>query len=219
MAHKHQKKRFRQKASLTPIEGQWTGLVVILIALFFLAPGCSTVYQELAVPDVRQATDYTCGASALQAVLAYYGIETREDLLARELGADPNKGVNPLAIVRVARARGLTAELRQGMTVGEIAAIVHAGSPVLVALQAWSDKTRLTYRDDWDDGHYAIIIAVEPDVVVFEDPSVLGSRTVLSWEKFEDRWHDTDGTHSYVRMGIIFSGKNPALRPTRIPME
>ena len=31
--------------------------------------------HELAVPDVRQSTTYTCSASALQAVLAYYGIE------------------------------------------------------------------------------------------------------------------------------------------------
>ena len=219
MAHEQQKRPLRHGVSLTPREGRWTGPFVVLVTLLLLVLGCSTEHRELAVPDVRQATDYTCGASALQAVLAYYGIETREDLLARELGADPNKGVNPPAIIRVARARGLTAELRQGMTVGEIAAIVHAGSPVLVALQAWSDKPRSTYRDDWDDGHYAIIIAVEPDAVVFEDPSVLGSCAVLSRGEFEDRWHDTDGTHRYVRMGIIFSGKNPVSRPPRVPME
>jgi uncharacterized protein len=73
------------------------------------------------------------------------------------------------------------------MTVSEIAAIVRTGSPVLVALQAWSDEPRSTYRDDWDDGHYAIIIAVEQDTIVFEDPAVLGSRAVLSLGEFEDR--------------------------------
>jgi hypothetical protein len=148
-----------------------------------------------------------------------YGMQTREDLLAREVGADPNKGVNPPAIVRAARARGLTAELRQGMTVREIAGIVRAGSPVLVALQAWSDKPRSSYREDWDDGHYAIIVAVDQDAVVFEDPSVLGSRAVLSRREFEDRWHDTDGTHRYVRMGIVFTGRTPAPPPARVPME
>src|SRR5262245_25399786 len=63
--------------------------------------------RELAVPDVRQATDYTCSASALQAVLAYYGVEKREDELAKELGATPEDGAPPEAIVRVAMAHGL----------------------------------------------------------------------------------------------------------------
>ncbi len=196
------------------------GAVPILVALLFLGlGGCATRHRELAVPDVRQATDYTCGVSALQAVLAYYGIEAREDRLARELGADPDKGVNPPAIVKAAQARGLTAELRQGMTIREIAELVHEGSPVLVALQAWSDKPRSSYRDDWDDGHYAIIIAVNHDKVVFEDPSVFGSRAVLSRQEFEDRWHDTDGTQRYVRMGIIFGGKAPIGRPAPVRME
>ncbi|RPI99790.1 MAG: hypothetical protein EHM31_09480, partial [Candidatus Aminicenantes bacterium] len=37
------------------------------------------------VPDVRQSTGYTCGASALQAILAYWGTEEREDRLAARL--------------------------------------------------------------------------------------------------------------------------------------
>ncbi len=184
-----------------------------------LVQGCVSTHRELAVPDVRQSTNYTCGVAALQAVLAYYGIETREDMLARELGADPEKGVNPQAIVRVARAHGLSAELREGMSLRDVTTLVNSGSPVLVALQAWSDKPRSMYRDDWDDGHYAVVIGVERDVVVFEDPSVLGSRAVLSRNDFEDRWHDTDGTHRYIRMGIAFAGKPPAARLPRVPME
>ena len=219
MAYEQKKRLSWQGIRLISIEGRWTGPFVVLVTLLLLVSGCSIAHRELAVPDVRQATDYTCGASALQAVLAYYGIETREDIIAQELGADPNKGVNPPAIIRIARARGLTAELRQGMTVDEIAEIIRTGSPVLVALQAWSDEPRSTYRDDWDDGHYAIIIAVEQDLIVFEDPSVLGSRSVLSRGEFEDRWHDTDGTHRYVRMGIIFGGKKPVTQLHRVPME
>ena len=219
MANQKKKRSLWQGVSLTPIKQRWSGPFIVLVTLLLLVLGCSTTHRELAVPDVRQATDYTCGASVLQAVLAYYGIETREDIIALELGADPNAGVNPPAIIRVARARGLTAELRQGMTVDEIAAIIRTGSPVLVALQAWSDEPRSTYRDDWDDGHYAIIIAVEQDAIVFEDPSVLGSRSVLSRGEFEDRWHDTDGTHRYVRMGIIFGGKKPVTQLHRVPME
>lgn len=195
------------------LRGAFATLLMLSLGL-----GCSTPSRELAVPDVRQTTGYTCGVSALQAVLAYYGIETRDDLLAQELGADPDKGVNPPAIIRVAQAHGLTAQLREGMTVDEVAEVLRAGSPVLVALQAWSDRPRPNYRENWEDGHYAIIIAVERDAVVFEDPSVLGSRAVLSRQEFEERWHDTDGTHRYVRMGIVFGGKTPLPPPSRMRM-
>jgi hypothetical protein len=41
------------------------------------------------VPDVRQSTGYTCGAAALQAVLAYWGTQEREDRLAARLRSTP----------------------------------------------------------------------------------------------------------------------------------
>lgn len=175
--------------------------------------------RELAVPDVRQATDYTCSASALQGVLAYYGIEKREDELARELGATPEDGAPPEAIVRVAAAHGLTAVKREHMTFEQLAAEVAKGNPVIVEMQAWSDAPRTSWADVWDDGHYAIVVAVEGDRIVFEDPSVLGSRAVLSRREFEERWHDIDAGYRNIRVGIVFSGKQPVAAPARIRME
>jgi hypothetical protein len=175
--------------------------------------------RELAVPDVRQATDYTCSASALQAVLAYYGIEAREDVLARELGATPEDGAPPEAIVRVAIARGLRAAKRERMTVDDLAAEIARGHPVIVELQAWSDAPRASWADAWDDGHYAVLIAVDGDQLVFEDPSVLGSRAVLSRRELEERWHDIDAGYRNVRTGIVFGGKPPAPPPARVHMD
>jgi len=34
------------------------------------------------LPDVRQSRTYTCGPSSIQAILMYYGLEKREDILA-----------------------------------------------------------------------------------------------------------------------------------------
>ncbi len=179
------------------------------IALFF---GCATA-RELPLPDVRQATDYTCSAASLQAVLAYYGEEVREDQLSRELGATPADGAPPAAIVRVARAHHLQAELREGMTVEDLARAVARGVPVLVDLQAWPDRPRSHFADDWDDGHYVVVVAVQRDHIVFEDPSLLGSRGVLSRSELEERWHDSDGKRQYRRLGILFTGPRPAPPP------
>jgi predicted double-glycine peptidase len=192
---------------------------VALLAWQALSACAGSPRRELAVPDVRQATSYTCSASALQAVLAYYGIEAREDALAKELGATPEDGAAPEAIVRVAVAHGLRATKREQMTIDDLAAEIARGHPVIVELQAWSDAPRTSWVDAWDDGHYAILIAVDGDQLVFEDPSVLGSRSVLSRRELEERWHDIDGGYRNVRTGIVFGGKPPAPPPARIHMD
>lgn len=186
----------------------------------WVVSACVSVHRhELAVPDVRQATDYTCSASALQAVLAYYGVEVREDALASELGATPEDGAPPEAIVRVAVAHGLHATKREHMTIDDLVAEIARRNPVIVEIQAWSDAPRTSWTDDWDDGHYAIVIAVDGDRLVFEDPSVLGSRAVLSRKEFEERWHDVDAGYRNVRTGIVFGGKQPAPAPARVHMD
>src|ERR1041384_88752 len=119
------------------------------VAFCMLSACASSQVRELAVPDVRQATDYTCSASALQAVLAYYGVEVREDVLAKELGATPEDGAPPEAIVRVAMSHGLSATKREHMTVEDLAAQVAQGRPVIVEIQAWSDAPRASWADDW----------------------------------------------------------------------
>jgi len=181
--------------------------------------GTAAKSAELAVPDVRQSTDYTCGVSALQAVLAYYGVAVREDQLSKEMAATPQDGVAPEVIVRVARAHGLTADMHENMTVDDLGAALLQHRPVVVELQAWADRPRTDWVNDWDDGHYAIVIAVEGDELVFEDPSVLGSRAVLPRHEFEQRWHDIDFGQRHIRTGIVFGGKVPAPPPARVRME
>jgi hypothetical protein len=191
-------------------------------ALMGLFLACCTAVPkrvELAVPDVRQSTDYTCGASALQAVLAYYGIGVREDELSKEMAATPRDGVPPEAIVRVARAHGLTADMRENMTVDDLGAALLERRPVIVELQAWADGHHTDWVNDWDDGHYAVVIALEGDRLIFEDPSLLGSRAVLPRLEFEKRWHDSDSGRRHIRTGIVFGGKVPAPPQARVHME
>jgi predicted double-glycine peptidase len=195
-------------------------MAMFIAAAASLGGGCAAhPERELAVPDVRQSTGYTCSAAALQAVLAYFGIEAREDRLTHELRATPESGAPPDSIVRVAQSHGLTAELRERLTVAELRQALRAGRPVLVDFQAWPDHRPGSFRNDWEDGHYAVVVAIEGDTIVLEDPSLLGSRGVLPLSEFEERWHDTDGKRRYIRAGILFGGRTPAPPPPRRPVE
>jgi predicted double-glycine peptidase len=183
-----------------------TSALVLAVVL-----GCrgSTGSGELAVPDEEQATDYTCSASALRGVLAYYGIDLDEPALAAELGATPADGAPPEAIVRVARMHGLDAAAHDDSTRAELDAALAARRPVIVDLQAWADPPRTSWRDDWADGHYVILIAIEGDTLVFEDPSLAGKRAMLTAAELEDRWHDEDAHRRHVHTVIAFHTQAP----------
>lgn len=163
----------------------------------------------LSLPDVRQATDYTCGPSALQAALAYWGIEVREDELAKAAHTTSEDGSGRFALAKAARGYGVTATLVQPMGMPALEAAVRKGLPVIVAIQAWKDQPGINYATDWDDGHYVVVIGFDKDHIYVEDPSILGSKGVMTRAEFLTRWHDEDTGPSdhYEQLGIIVEGK------------
>lgn len=185
--------------------------------------GCLVCAQALgqtllAVPDTRQSTNYSCGAAALQAVLAYYGREVREDRLMRELGSDAEQGTSPGAIVRVARSYGLLADLRQSMQIEDLQQLVRDGFPTIVCAQAWREGSQ-SWSEDWDDGHYLVVIGVDEERVYFEDPSLLGSRGQILRAEFLSRWHDVEGDGTrYLQTGIVLRGQ-PRPPAALVPIE
>ena len=183
------------------------------------SPAASSALPSLlsAVPDVRQSTGYTCGAAALQAVLAYWGTEEREDRLVARLHSTPEAGTHPLDIVRVAREFGLTTDLREGLELADLDAALADRTTGIVDLQAWRDRADLPWAETWDDGHYMVLLGADRDNLYFEDPSLLGSRGTIPRSEFVDRWHDYEGDppldptdRKYVHMAIFLRGSRPA---------
>ena len=178
-------------------------------------PSLPSVFS--AVPDVRQSTGYTCGAAALQAVLAYWGTAEREDRLAARLHSTPEAGTHPLDILRVAREFGLSAELREGLDLADLERALAGGTTVIVDLQAWRERADVPWTETWDDGHYMVLLAMDAGNLYFEDPSLLGARGTIPRAEFIDRWHDYEGDppldttdRTYVRMAIFIKGGRPA---------
>lgn len=161
----------------------------------------------------RQTGDFDCGAIALQIVLEYYGIHIREDKLMQELRTTKKDGTYPAAIIEFAKRQQFHVIAKCGMTLDNVRTFLAKGHPVIVVLQAWAERPMSIsdWKQDLNDGHYAVIIDISLDnIITFEDPASC-LRTWLADDEFLARWHDVDfSTGEYLdRLGIVLTGKNP----------
>jgi predicted double-glycine peptidase len=152
---------------------------------------------KLDLPDIVQATDYTCGAAALLAICRYYGTGPRserrvvEDMQFGEAGSDPEH------VLRAIAKYGLVHEEFRPMTTQQLRACLDRGRPVMVMIQAWADPAPLSYADRWDDGHWVVAIGYDAVGIYFEDPSLPGARGYLTDAELDERWHDIEGEDAH----------------------
>lgn len=165
----------------------------------------------------RQSTEYSCGASALQAVLSYWGKDLDEDELMKLLKTTPETGTYPEDIVRVAKELGFEVELKENLSIDDLEKATNKGVPVIALGQAWRsrDEANTAVEEDWQDGHYVVILAVDKDYVYFEDPFVRMGKGFMPRQRFEEHWHNIGGRAStdaskQMHLGIIIQGKRPA---------
>jgi len=167
--------------------------------------------------ETRQSTEYSCGASALQVVLSYWGRDLDEEDLMQLLHTTPEVGTYPEDIVRVARSLGFQAEVKENLTLGELEQATAKGDPVIVLGQAWRSRKEsdISAAEDWANGHYVVVLAVDQDYVYFEDPYVRMGKGFMPREAFEEHWHnvmggDLEKAPKQMRLGIFIRGDKPA---------
>ncbi len=198
-----------------------SGILALLISLFLTGTDVALALDSkesakqpiklpanlIHLPLTRQATCYTCGVAALQSVLAYYGIEFREDELAKKLKANTHDGTAYARIAKHAEQLGLHVDIHKDMAIADLKALLDKKLPVICLLQAWKDKPR-SYADDWDDGHYVVAVGYDEKNIFFMDPSTLGNFAYVPTEEFVERWHDTDGKERLKHFGMAVSREN-----------
>ena len=172
--------------------------------------------------NTRQSTEYSCGASALQAVLSYWGKDVEEQELMQRLHTSPETGTYVGDIVRVAREFGFTAEVKEDLTLPVLHAALKKGMPVIVCGQAWrsrehSDKS---VQEDWEDDHYIVVLGMDNNYVYYQDPFAKRGNAFVSHRLFEESWHNVRGITSsdkkkQVHLGVFISGDTP---PRRHPL-
>jgi hypothetical protein len=151
------------------------------------------------------------------------GVDIREDRLATRLGASAGAGTSHQRISRFFKEENFTVHTHKHMTIAQLRGFVDRGRPVLVALQAWTEAelhpSRTFWENDWEDGHYSVVIGMDSDNVFLMDPSTLGFYTFIPVDEFSARWHDIAGPHSYPdgeicnQMGIVAHFDQPDAAP------
>jgi predicted double-glycine peptidase len=164
------------------------------------------------IPGGRQTFDFDCGAKALQLVMAYYGVDVREDELIKELEVD-RYGVPIKNMISAAVKRGFQVLAKSGFSLEAVKQYVDENHPVIVLVQAWAERymTIDDWREDNDDGHYTIVVGYHGYAIVFEDPASF-RKTWMTEEEFVARWHDIDPRtqEKLDQFAMVLLGKQPA---------
>lgn len=143
----------------------------------------------------RQITEYSCGPSALQSVLSYWGKDVDETELMKVLHTTAEEGTYPDDIARGARSLGFEAEVKVNLTLDEVERFTADGTPMIALAQVWMSarNAAASVQDEWDNGHYIVVLAVDKDYVYFQDPYVRMSKAFAPRKAFEEHWHQVMG--------------------------
>ena len=161
----------------------------------------------LMFPELRQTYNYDCGANAIQSILGYYGIDTRESKIMKIAGTT-KAGTTIKGIIKTLKKFGLKTKAGE-MTISQIKKYIDKKIPVILVLQAWFKKKKPDWEKDWKDGHYVVAIGYDKNKFYFEDPSS-ELRTYLTYDELDKRWHEKVNKKIYIHFGISAYGKKPS---------
>ncbi|MFZ7102836.1 MAG: C39 family peptidase [Peptococcaceae bacterium] len=155
------------------------------------------------VPLTHQATNYTCGAAALQSVLYYYGVQMREKKVADSLDSNPAVGTEYQNIADLAAKLGFRVEIKLAMSEEALQEYISREIPVIILIQAWAAK-QVNYQNHWGDEHYVVAVGFDEGNYYFMDPYTLGHYTYFPRSELLKRWHGKQGAQEVGRLGLVF---------------
>ncbi len=169
--------------------------------------------KQLEFPKLRQTYEWDCGAKALQAVLTYYGVEIREELLMKYAKTNSKEGTSIPKMQHVLEKFKLKFDAKQ-MTTTDLRNYIDKEIPIIILLQAWSGKN-LDYANDFHDGHWVVAIGYDTNKIIFEDPYSF-ERTFLKSKELEERWHAKEKGNIILNYGIAVFGKKSKYNSDKI---
>ena len=175
--------------------------------------------KQLGFPTGRQNNHSDCGSTAVQTMLAYFGIDERQDDLDKELNLSKD-GVSYTNMIKVFERNGLkTSSGRMNQDI--IKQYLDENTPVIILIQAYKDGDKKTYtRDSYKDGHYVTVTGYNNNKAIFivEDPSLNNKIGYIPFDELDIRWHGL-GVNEKDKLdffGMAVFGKEPKYESGKI---
>lgn len=149
---------------------------------------------KIVLPVYHQEKNWTCGASALRSILAFYGKgPITEDKVCRGLKMTTD-GIDPYQIINLVKKIGLHHAERRKMTQAELIEFIDQKIPVMIMIQAMNEdfKKDADYEKDYDDGHWVVVTGYDKKNFYFEDPGLYTERGYIERKSLNIRWHDIE---------------------------
>lgn len=173
------------------------------------------------IPNLRQYGGYTCGTTCVQMILNWllpYDGDINLANLEKELGSSDEVGTTPDSVFTYFDEMGIAFDKKE-MIISDLVASLDGGSPVMMAIQAWSTAEDGSYntKDASNtetyliEGHYVICVGYKKTndgyTFYFNDPACVGY-CVLSEKELDERWIDVDASGKvYDHFGIVIKGE------------
>lgn len=157
------------------------------------------------IKTYAQESSSTCGPAALRILLAYFGIEMGEKVLAR-LCKTTKKGTKPEMLEYALQKLGFKTKSGNGGKAKDAWKI----------LDYWVNKRNLPVLVDWFSplgnawsGHYAVVVALTKDKIMLADPEFGEEKEriyEIAWPNFLIVWFDWKGDYVEDPKDIILRG-------------
>lgn len=170
----------------------------------------------LAVPDIRQPNNFTCGAASAMCVGKYFGVgpDTLDEWI-KELDTTVEESTHPESIINYLTSLGLHVVAKSNMTLADLHEEWIYGSPIICPLQDYGPEVPPEAKFNY--GHYLTVIGVALEHVFCQDSSADNvleysgtiadkGRILVDQETWMNSWYDKDiDGNLFTNYGIIVS--------------
>ena len=147
--------------------------------------------------NLKQETEYSCGASCVLSILNTLGIFAREAEIRHELRTNPKCGTAIESICDFFKVRGFYSKIAP-MTVYDLQESMEMGDFVILLMQYEDGKS---YWGTWSEGHYCVLTGVDDSRVWLHDP-YRGGEITLTHRRLKELWHDKNYGKVYYNIGV-----------------
>jgi hypothetical protein len=156
-------KRQGVKASKTPQEER--------LEPYRLDGGAADLPPALGLPDVRQDSDFSCGAAAAMSVGLFFGVGPATlPEWEKALGTTAEHSTSARAIFEYLTLLGLEVIGRGGLTIADLIEVVRQRKVAICPIDDYHGEQDPKAADDY--GHWVAVDAVDEEFVIVQDPAL-----------------------------------------------